>query len=159
MKQTIAFFFSLLFMSHLVAQSGSTINLKITTGSDDLRRNAKVFFQLNFTNGTSSSEFVVHRDGGTLGTGFSHDSRKEINIALPSAVNLSSIRSITIRHDGSPRDLFDTYDNWDLSALQVSLVSRSGISVTSFNIFNSADRRFVTRFTEDNRILTLNRQR
>jgi hypothetical protein len=158
MKKTIAFLLGVFFMTHLFAQSGSQINLKITTGSDDLRRNAKVFFQLNFTDGTSSSEFVVHRDGGTLGTGFPHDSRKEINIALPSPVNLSNIRSITIRHDGSPRDIFDTYDNWDLQALQVSLLSRSGISVTSFNIFNSTDRRFVTRFTGDNRILTLNRQ-
>jgi hypothetical protein len=142
-----------------IAQSGTQINLKITTGSDDLRRNANVFFQLNFTDGTSSGEFVVHRDGGTLGTGFPHDSRKEINIALPSAVNLSNIRSITIRHDGSPRDMFDSYDNWDLQGLQVSLLSRSGISVTSFNIFNSTDRRFVTRFTGDNRLLHLDRQR
>jgi hypothetical protein len=159
MKQTIALLLGVFFMTHLSAQSGITINLKITTGSDDLRRNAKVFFQLNFTDGTSSSEFVVHRDGGTLSTGFPHDSRKEINIALPSAVNLRSIRSITIRHDGSPRDLFDTYDNWDLQGLQVSLLSRSGISVTAFNIFNSSDRRFVTRFTGENRTLNLNRQR
>ncbi len=158
MKKAILFFLSVVFMTHLSAQSGSTINLKITTGSDDLRRNASVFFQLNFTNGTSSSEFVVHRSGGTLSTGFPHDSRKDINIALPSAVTLSSIRSITMRHDGSPRDIFDTYDNWDLQALQVSLRSRSGISVTNFNIFNSTDRRFVTRFTGENRILTLNRQ-
>jgi hypothetical protein len=159
MVKTIAFLFGVLFITSLSAQSGSTINLKITTGSDDLRRNAKVFFQLNFTDGTSSNEFVVHRDGGPLGTGFSHDTRKDINIALPNPVNLSNIRSITMRHDGSPRDVFDSYDNWDLSALQVSLVSRTGISVTNHNVFNSRDRRFVTRFTGDNRILNLDRQR
>ncbi|MBC7568533.1 MAG: hypothetical protein H7319_02205 [Spirosoma sp.] len=76
-------------------------------------------------------------------------------------LRLSEIRSITIRHDGSPKNFGETYDNWDLQAVSISLVSND--SGEFLNIYNSANDRnrsnFVQRFTGDRRSITLYRQR
>ena len=129
---------------------GELIRLYLTTGSDDLRGGNYAFITFNLKDGTSTNEQVI-------GSGFEHDSAIEKDLPI-AYMDLSTIKSITIRHDGSPRpgNIFDTYDNWDLLSLKVLGITENGEEI---NIYNSAfDRRrnrFVHRFTGASRQLTL----
>lgn len=136
-------------LSSTSALAETNILVRITTGSDDLRGGNNAFITLNLVNGTSTSE-------ASLGGGFGQNSLVRKRVTFRETVSLDQIRSITIRHDGSPRPNhpFDTYDNWDLQRISVSLNGR--------NIYNSVnDRsrsRFVHRFTGESRQITLPRQ-
>jgi hypothetical protein len=137
--------------------SGQTLQVTTQTANDDLRGYNRAFLTLNFTDGTSSREYPLHQ-----GQAATQLSTKDIN--LDNVVTLNSIRSVTIRHDGTPNnnpfnggDIGHTYDNWDLMSLQISLGSK--------NIYNSAnDRRArnaegnLFRFTGSNRTLRVFRQ-
>jgi hypothetical protein len=130
--------------------------VQLTTGSDDLRGDGNnAFITLNLVDGTSTTEMI-------LGGGFGQNSVVSKNITFPEAVSLNQIRSVTIRHDGSPRSghPLDGYDNWDLQRLSVSLANSSFSPVA--NIYNSASdsrrSRFVQRFTGGTRQIVLPRQ-
>ncbi len=110
--------------------------LRITTrcGEDDLRNYNTAHFQVNFRDGTSLSPILLHRGlaGGQLATQ---------EFGLGRTVRLSDIASVSIIHNGSPNnnpfdggDLFHTYDNWNLSLLQVELLITGSAAQ---NIFDS----------------------
>ena len=131
-------------------------SVELTTGSDDLRGGNGAAITLNLVNGTSTDEM-------SLGGGFGPNSVIRRNITLPTAISPDQIKSVTIRHDGSPRSghPFDTYDNWDLQRLSVSLTN-SSFSPTSYIYNSSVDAprsSFVQRFTGETRRLVLPRQR
>jgi hypothetical protein len=132
---------------------GYLLRFVITTGSDDLRSGNEVYFTVNLTDRTSLDEMEI-------GGGYKQNSVVTVEKELTGYVDLTEIRSITLRHDGTPIGPFDTYDNWDLQAIRISLIDEYG---EEFNIYNSVnDRRrsrFVTRFTGDNRNITVFRQR
>ncbi|AKG21179.1 hypothetical protein [Calothrix sp. 336/3] len=137
-------------LSSTSALADTNIVVRMTTGSDDLRGGNNAFISLNLVDGTSTPEF-------SLGGGFGQNSVVRKTATFSRTVSLAQIRSITIRHDGSPRsgEPFDNYDNWDLQRISISLGGR--------NIYNSVnDRRrsrFVQRFTGETRQIVLNRQR
>lgn len=141
------------------AFSQTSVALRVTTGSDDLRGGNKAFVSLAFTDGLSTEEVLL------TGSGIGQNSRlqKTVTFRTPTPRPLSQIRSVTIRHDGSPRPNhpFDTYDNWDLQTLQLALVDSAGNPIG--NIYNSLldprRRTFVHRFTGESRQITLNSQR
>lgn len=148
-------------LSATAAHAITPIIVKITTGSDDLRGGNSAFISLNLTDGTTTSERL-------LGGGFGQNSVVTRRIVFTETIPLSSIRSITIRHDGAPRrdHPFDGYDNWDLQRLSVSLSNNRWQPIA--NIYNSInDRRsnrnsgrstFVMRFTGRDRQLNLPNQ-
>lgn len=114
-----------------VANSQSIMTVKLTTGGDDLRSGNTAYITVNYSNGTTSKEY-------SLGGGFANNSFITKNIRLDRLLsNTSEISYITIRHDGAPRagNPFDTYDNWDLQILRVTLVMPNG---TEQNIINSS---------------------
>lgn len=130
--------------------TSSTIKVYTTTGSDDLRGGNNCFVTLNFTNGLNSSEFRV-------GGGFGQNSANTKTIDTGNVININDIKSITLRHDGSPRagNSLDTYDNWDLHILRVVLVMPNG---TEQNIVNASGNP-LKRFTGAVRTLKVDKSR
>ncbi|NJN35592.1 MAG: hypothetical protein HC817_16355 [Saprospiraceae bacterium] len=112
--------FAFLFSPNTVS-AGSIMRVNLTTGGDDLRGGNNCFITVNFTNGTTSPEY-------NLGGGFSNNARITKNITLAVDVtDLSQVKNIAIRHDGSPRagQPFDTYDNWNLQQITVAFNIRN----------------------------------
>ncbi len=137
-------------MQALMAQ-GFEINVRMVTGSDDLRGGNNVYLILNFNEGAPSNEVC-------LGGGFGQNSEVTKIVKVSGSGNVNDIKSFTLRHDGSPRPdhPFDTYDNWDLQAIILTM------EVEDKTIYSSYDDRrrneFVRRFTGDLRSITLLRQ-
>lgn len=138
------------------APSPSTCYVTLSTGSDDLRGGNAAYISFNLEDGTSSPEYL-------LSTGLGQNSVAEVEIKMTnfSRVALTDIKSVTLRHDGAPKDVFQGYDNWDLLSLKIIFVDEE--AGTYPNLYNSInDRRrmdFVERFTGDKRLLTVFRQR
>lgn len=153
----------LLFGAFATAYGQTPVRVVLTTGSDDLRGGNSVFIKLNLIDGRSSQEVRVFSSGLRQNSSLPRTLmvRRSLTGGSEPPIPLREIQSITIRHDGSPRNghPFDTYDNWDLQALSVSLAAPDGSPIA--NIYNSvADpgrNRFVVRFTGSTRQITLNR--
>ena len=108
-------------LSHGVVLAQTNANVTLSTGGDDLRGGNNVFIRLNLVDGSSTREVL-------LSSGLAGNSRNVVaRVAFPETVLHDQIRSITIRHDGSPRSghPFDTYDNWNLNAVAVQLTDSS----------------------------------
>jgi hypothetical protein len=127
----------------------SKVKAYITTGSDDLRTGNNAYMTIVYTDGTTSAEF-------NLGGGFTQNSLNTKPFDIGKVVtDLSTIKSITIRHNGSPRagQPFDTYDNWDLQSLRVVLVMPDGVEKNIINTNGNP----LARFTGQLRTKTWNR--
>lgn len=138
----------------LLAQTGVDIEVNLTTGSDDLRGSNNAVVKFNLRNNTSTREY-------DLGGGFGQNSSVQKKITLDYPIDIRQVRSITLRHDGSPRSTFDTYDNWDLQAVEIAMLDQDngGEPMAVYNSASDARRsRFVTRFTGDNRQVILYNQ-
>ncbi len=122
-----------------IVHTGNVLRIATQTGGDDLRGYNHAFFSINYTNGTSSREYLLHRGHGG-------GQRSEQNFTLDAPVTLSGIRSITIRHDGSP-NWPDGYDNWNLDHLKIQLVTTASTPIT---IHESSGAPLI-RFTGDRR--------
>lgn len=129
-----------------INHTGNILRITTQTGGDDLRGYNTAFFSINYTNGTSSREYLLHRGHGG-------GQRSEQNFTLDASVTLSGIRSITIRHDGSP-NWPDGYDNWNLDHLKIALINTAGTPIT---IHESSGAPLV-RFTGDTRRFVANKQ-
>ena len=126
----------------------SSVKVYLTTGSDDLRGGNNAFMTVNYTDGSSSPEY-------RLSGGFGQNSMITKAVTINKTVaSVSEIKSITIRHDGSPRagNPFDFYDNWDLQVLRVALV----MPTAEQNIVNERGNPLI-RFTGALRTRTWNR--
>jgi hypothetical protein len=132
------------------APSTSKIKVFLTTGSDDLRGGGNsAYITIIYADGTASPEY-------NLGGGFGQNSLNTKPITLSKTVaDISEIKSVTIRHNGSPRagQPFDTYDNWDLQSLRVALIYSNGSERNVVNINGNP----LVRFTGALRTQTFNR--
>jgi hypothetical protein len=146
----IAVFFSMT----TLGQSGVDLEVNMLTGSDDLRSGNHAFLSINFKDNTSSRKY-------DLGDGFGQNSNVNRKITLDYSTTISNIRSFTITHDGSPKNVFESYDNWDLQSLEIQLrdEENGGNPVGVYNSANDPRRkRFVTRFTGDSRLINVYNQ-
>ncbi|MFM7450555.1 MAG: hypothetical protein ACKO24_18385 [Leptolyngbyaceae cyanobacterium] len=93
------------------------LSVQVSTGVDDLRGGNTAFVNLILIDGRVLTEQVL------TGSGLAGRSTRTISVIFPETVTATQIRSIRIRHDGSPRSgqPFDTYDNWDLRTLRVNI--------------------------------------
>ncbi len=136
------------------AQKGVDMEVNLYTGSDDLRGGNNALLKINFRDNTSSREY-------DLGGGFGQNTNVQRKVTLDFPIDITQVRSVTIRHDGSPRNPFDTYDNWDLQTIEIFLrdEDNGGQPVALYNSASDQRRsRFVTRFTGDNRSVILYNQ-
>lgn len=144
----VVLFFVLAFIGNS-SFAGTTMKAYVSTGTDDLRGGNTAFIKVNFTDNTTSPEYVLSTGmGGSTAITFTRALDKVIT-------NLNEIKNIEIRHDGSPRagNPFDTYDNWNLQYIRVTFVINGGEQ-----IFNAAMGNPAVRFTGDYRIYTLGPQ-
>lgn len=158
----IALFLVCATTNQIQAQEFEMIRIVLTTGGDDLRGGNSAFISINFIEGPPSEEICLTNNSALTGS-FGQNGMVSGTIPIGDVENLSNVKSITIRHDGSPRagNPFDTYDNWDLMAIRVSaLTDDSGPrGVNIYNSRNDRERRtFVDRFTGDLRLVTLVKQ-
>jgi hypothetical protein len=134
----------------VIQQETSTIKVYINTGTGELRGGNYAYITVHYTDGTSSNEMP-------LGTGYTQNSTASPSIALGKILTSTrQIRSITIRHDGSPRNghPFDTYGNWTLQSLRVVLLMPDS---TEPNIVNLPGNPLI-QFNGNVRTVTYNRQ-
>jgi len=141
---------------------GSKLKVNLVSGSDDLRGYNTAYLAVNFNDGTTSKEYLLRR-------GLGQNQPATENIQLDEEIDLVNVRSITIRHDGTPNnnpfnggDAGHTYDNWDLNALRISLVTTTG---KEESIYNNVSNTNVTegdkapiRFSGDKRSAEFRRQ-
>jgi hypothetical protein len=124
-----------LIIANPVAQIKGT-KLQVTTqcGSDDLRHYNTAYLTINFNNGLTSREYLLHR-------GLRQNQPANQKIDLDEEIDLANVRSISIRHDGTPAqtgnpfNIMDSYDNWDLMALRIALIMHDG---SLKNIYNNS---------------------
>lgn len=139
---------TLLFAIPALVGAQTTFILNATTGDDDLRGGNTASLGFVLTDGTEVPAQIFSRGiGGRRRTG-------AVTVTFPLSIDIPRIRSIKIRHDGSPRpgNPFDTYDNWDLRGLSLT---HDGITVYD----SQRDLRFFSgsfiRFTGDLRQVDL----
>ncbi len=95
----------------------TNLSVDVGTGGDDLRGGNAVYIRVTLLSGVTTAERVLSK-------GLPQDSTLLfIQVAFSETFTANQIRSIRIRHDGNPRSgqPFDTYDNWDLKSLTISL--------------------------------------
>ena len=145
---------------YVQAQEFSQIFITMTTGSDDLRGGNSAFISLNFSDGTSTDEVSLTGNSEITGS-FGQNGVATGTITFQDVEDVSTITSVSIRHDGSPKSFTDTYDNWDLKAIRIAANTATGgpRGVNIYNSRNDRDRRaFVLRFTGDKRCILLAKQ-
>ena len=92
------------------------LTVTIRTGGDDLRGGQAAYIQLIYKNNTVSQEFDLNGGGG-----WGNNSTHTKSFQMQSVPNITDIASVRIRYDGSSRKFPDTYDNWNVDLLSVSL--------------------------------------
>jgi hypothetical protein len=152
MKKIISFVLTLAVVTTLSAQ-GTRVALKLTTGTNGLLPKSSVYFKLNYTNGTSSEDYVIYSLGG-LTEGFAPKSTYDVNVSLPTTIAGRDIKSFTIRQVSAVGNTAEPYDNWDLKGLKVSLIDNVGTRTWTTVIYTS-NASFITRFNQFQKTLTI----
>ncbi len=118
--------------------SASALQVTIATGGDDLRKGQVAYGTIRLRDGRTLPK--VNLNGGR---GWGNNSTNTVSMPLPSGIRLGDLASLTLEHDGAPRDLGQTYDNWDVDALRVTTPQ---ICSAGVQLANKSGRPFV-RFT------------
>jgi hypothetical protein len=109
--------FSLIFGLSILAHAVfAQLKVTIRTGGDDLRSGQAAYIQLLFRNGSVSQEFDLNRGGG-----WGNNSVNTKSFSIEPSVRIENITSVRIRYDGTPHRFGETYDNWNVDRLTVSL--------------------------------------
>ncbi len=93
--------------------SVSSISVRITTGGDDLRGGSQAYGSFQVTGG-----LALPRVSLNSGAGFPGNSVRTATIGLSGARTLGSLTGFILEWDGAPRNIFDTYDNWNADQLR-----------------------------------------
>lgn len=95
---------------------GSSLYFSFSTGSDDLRRGALAFAQIRLRNGRT-----LRRVNLNHGARWANNSTRKVLYPLPRGIRLSDLHQarVTITHDGAPRNVGESYDNWNLNSVRV----------------------------------------
>ncbi len=132
-------------------QVSNTLLLELTTGGDDMRAGSIGYCTVKLTDGTVLAE--KRFDGPLKNNSFTNKT-----FTLERALNANQIKSISIRFDGGGRSFGQTQDNWDLQILKIGLIAKGGV-IYLYRSSNDPNRsNFVTRFTGQNPMITLDRQ-
>jgi hypothetical protein len=100
----------------LAQETISEVTLQFRTGGDDVRGGSIVTGQLIGPNGTS--EAPVNLNGGRVWGG---NTTNRVRMPLPRPMTLNELRTMSVRisFDGTARNSFDGYDNWNVNQLIV----------------------------------------
>lgn len=123
---------SSLLAATLAHAQGTFLQVWIDTGSDDLRQGNAAFLTVRGADGRlllPETRFATHAPSNAIDTWPIPRSRR---------ANPATIDSLTLRHDGNPRNghWFDSYDSWDVKQLTVAWVDQNGSVLRQ--VYNSA---------------------
>jgi hypothetical protein len=95
----------------------SELKMDILTGGDDLRGGSVAYAEIRLPNGTVLPKVNLN-DGAAWGG----NSNNSPTLPLPAGTRLGSLEgaTVTISHDGAPRNVFDGYDNWNVDRVNVT---------------------------------------
>lgn len=105
------------------------LEIKLKTGGDDSRSGSVNYGQIRLRDGRTLAEQNLNR-GTVLGNNSTRIFR------IPAGVQLGDLQSFTLKHDGAPRNVFDSYDNWNLDAITITTpeVCTGGIKLSTPSI-------------------------
>jgi hypothetical protein len=92
----------------------SSLQVAITTDGDDLRGGSVAYAVIKLQNGTTLSKVNLNQ-----GKNWPNNSTNTVNIPLPSGTKIGDLAGFRIEHDGAPRNVFDSYDNWNINRVRV----------------------------------------
>jgi len=95
----------------------SSIKLRVQTGGDDVRGGSQAYGSFQLNDGTSVPVPHASLYGGA---GVPGNSVTTAVIGFP-ARPLGSFTGFALEWDGAPRNIFDSYDNWDANEIQFLL--------------------------------------
>jgi hypothetical protein len=106
------------------------LQLNILTGGDDLRGGSVAYAEIRLRNG-----IVLPKVNLNNGNGWGGNSNNTASLPLPAGTRLGTLdgASVTISHDGAPRNFPDGYDNWNVERVSVATprICSTGIPVIS----------------------------
>ncbi|WP_437512945.1 hypothetical protein [Sorangium sp. So ce1099] len=91
----------------------SSIKVRIRTGGDDLRGGSQAYGSFQLANGSSLPKTSLNG-----GAGFPNNSVNVATMNFSSSRTLGSLAGFTLEWDGAPRNIFDSYDNWNADELR-----------------------------------------
>jgi hypothetical protein len=91
----------------------SSIKVRITTGGDDIRGGSQAFGSFQLASGAT-----LPRTSLNNGANFPGNSVRTATMSFSPARTLGSLAAFTLEWDGAPRNIFDSYDNWDANQLR-----------------------------------------
>jgi len=86
----------------------STIKVEIQTGGDDIRGGSQAYGSFQLAGGST-----LPRTSLNNGANFPNNSLRVAKISFFPSRRLDSLAGFTLEWDGAPRNIFDTYDNWN----------------------------------------------
>src|SRR5262245_6156475 len=100
-----------------VAVTGSTIvsslKVRIQTGGDDIRGGSQAYGSFQLVGGATLPRTSLNK-----GANFPNNSIRFATTAFSPARRLDSFAGFTLEWDGAPRNIFDSYDNWNADQLR-----------------------------------------
>lgn len=91
----------------------SSIKVRIKTGGDDIRGGSQAYGSFQPASGAS-----LPRTSLNGGANFPGNSVRTATMSFSPARTLGSLAGFTLEWDGAPRNIFDSYDNWDANELR-----------------------------------------
>lgn len=92
----------------------SALEVTITTGSDDLREGSVAYGVVELRGGRTEKVNL------NRGRNWGNNSTSKVSLPLPKGTKLGDLLSFTLEHDGAPRRVPDSYDNWNVDLLRVA---------------------------------------
>ncbi len=89
------------------------LEVQVQTGGDDLRSGAVAYGQIQLKDGRTLPQFNLNR-----GQQWKNNSNRTIKV--PAGVRLGDLQSFTLSHDGAPRNVFESYDNWNVDRFTIT---------------------------------------
>lgn len=123
-------------------QRPSSLKVMIRTGGDDLRGGAVAYGTINLRNGRTLPKKNLNN-----GNGWRNNSTKTVYLPLR-GTRLGDLASLTLEHDGAPRNIGEGYDNWNVDRVRV--VTPQTCSTKTLLRKTGRPRRPLVRFTGGN---------
>jgi hypothetical protein len=99
----------------------SKINVRITTGGDDIRGGSQAYGSFQLVTGGSLPKVSLNN-----GANFPNNSVRTAIISFSNVRTLGSLAGFTLEWDGAPRNIFDSYDNWNANEFRFFLEPPAG---------------------------------
>ncbi|MFD3002864.1 hypothetical protein ACFS7Z_21025 [Pontibacter toksunensis] len=128
----------------------SALQVTITVASstpgrnpDDIRQGSVEYGTIELTRGRTLPRVSLNE-----GRGLNPGQFDTTTIPLPPNTRLDELVSFTLEHDGAPRNVFDSYDNWDVGKVEIAI--QTSASTCPGTIVTKSGQPFV-RLTGENR--------